>query len=120
MSYVARTIFVFSLYLVGLGLILLIVPNSLLGLFAMAQATEVWIRVVGMLALLLGCYYFLAARQEMTPFFQWTVYIRTSVIFFFTLFVLLDFAKPSLILFGVIDLLGAIWTALALRAAKTK
>jgi hypothetical protein len=37
------------------------------------------------------------------------------VIIFFTVFVLLGLGHPSLIFFGVADLLGAIWTALALR-----
>ena len=97
------------------GVVLLLGPNSLLGLFAIPPTEEVWIRVVGMLVFLLGCYYLLAAGRELTPFFRWSVYIRSTVIFFFTLFVLFDLAAPTLILVGAIDLLGAIWTSLALR-----
>lgn len=118
MSKVARTISVFGLYLIGLGVILLVGPNLLLGLFGVTQTTEVWIRVVGMLVFLLGCYYLLAARHELTQFFQWSVYIRASVILFFILLVLFNLADPPLILFGVIDLLGAIWTGLTLRATN--
>jgi hypothetical protein len=54
----------------------------------------------------------------MTDFFQWMVYARSSVILFFDAFVLLGFADPPLILFGVVDLLGDIWTGLALRSQK--
>jgi len=119
MSSSARSVFVFGLYLVVLGIVLLVVPNFLLGMFGLPSTTEVWVRVVGMLVLFLGFYYVQAARKEMTDFFRWTVYLRATVIVFFAAFVLLDFANPPLIMFGVVDLLGAIWTGLALRSAKT-
>jgi hypothetical protein len=55
----------------------------------------------------------------MTDFLKLTVYTRSSLIVFFAAFVLLGLASPPLILFGVVDLLGAIWTGLALRSPKT-
>ncbi len=118
MSKSARSVFVFGLYLVLLGIVLMVIPNLLLGIFFLPSTTEVWIRVAGMLLLFLGFYYTMAARKEMTDFFQWTVYVRSSVIIFFTVFVLLGYAKAPLILFGVVDLLGAIWTSIALRSPK--
>jgi len=114
----ARSLFVFGLYLVVLGMVLLVAPNFLLGIFGLASTTEVWIRVVGMLLLLLAFYNIQAARKELTDFLQWTVYARSSVIVFFIVFVLLGLAKPQLILFGAIDSLGALWTALALRSER--
>ncbi len=119
MSNSALSVFVFGLYLAVLGIVLLVAPNFLLGMFALTSTTEVWIRVVGMLVLFLGFYYTQAARKEMTDFFRWTVYLRSTVIVFFAVFVLLGFASPPLIMFGVVDLLGAIWTGLALRSPKT-
>ena len=65
-----------------------------------------------------GAGYTLAARADLRPFFPWTVYVRGSVILFFAAFVLLGYAPAQLILFSVVDLLGALWTWLALRAAK--
>jgi uncharacterized membrane protein len=119
MSNSARSVFVFGLYLLVLGIVLLVAPNFLLGIFFLPSTTEVWVRVVGMLVLFLGFYYTQAARKEMTDFLRWTVYVRSTVIVFFAVFVLLGFASPPLILFGVVDLLGAIWTGLALRSPKT-
>jgi len=52
-------------------------------------------------------------------FFRWTVYARPTLIIFFIAFVLLGYVNPALILFGIVDLLGAIWTGLALRSDKT-
>ena len=118
MSNSARSVFVFGVYLAVLGIVLVVAPNFLLGIFLIPSTTEVWIRVVGMLVLFLAFYYFQAARKGMTDFFQWTVYVRPTTLLFFTAFVLLGFARPPLILFGVVDLLGAIWTSLALRSSK--
>jgi hypothetical protein len=69
------------------------------------------------LVLILAYYYFQAARNEVEPFFRWTVQARPFVVVCFIVFVALGLAKPILITFGVIDLVGAIWTGLALRAS---
>ena len=118
MSKSTLSMFVFSLYMFFLGTILLVIPNVLLNLFAFPETNEVWIRVVGMLVFLLGFYYFLASKREIKIFFQWTVYTRLSVLIFFAIFVLLDFAPPILILFGCIDAVAALWTHLSLRSEK--
>ncbi len=118
MSSSARSLFVFSIYIFVLGVVLMAIPNVLLNLFGLPETHEVWIRVLGMLTSLLGYYYFQAARNELKNFFQWTVYTRASVILFFIGFVLLDFVSPILILFGVIDTAGALWTHLSLRAER--
>ncbi|MFA6168011.1 MAG: hypothetical protein WC700_15420 [Gemmatimonadaceae bacterium] len=119
MSNSARSVLAFGWYLVGLGGLLVAVPNTLLGLFFLPSTSEVWLRVVGVLVLILAFYYIQAARHGLTALFQWTVYGRASVIVFFTAFVLLGFVEPPLILFGVVDLLGATWTHFALRAERT-
>jgi hypothetical protein len=118
MSYGAKTVFVFGIYLVVLGITLIVAPNLLLNAFGFPATNEVWIRVVGMLVLILAFYYTQAARKALTDFFQWTVYARASVIVFFLAFVVLGLAKAALILFGAVDLLGAIWTGLALRSSS--
>jgi len=115
MSNAAKSVFVFGIYELLMGCVLMVMPNPILLFFGFAATSEVWIRVTGFFACLLAFYDFQAVRQEMTEFFHWTVYARASVILFFTAFVWSGLASPMLLLFGVIDLLGAIWTALALR-----
>ena len=115
MSRAARSLFVFGIYLAVLSLLLLLVPNLLLGLFGLGATTEVWIRVVGMLTLILSVYNILASRAELTPFIQWSVYARASVILFFIVFVVAGLAPPALIMFGGVDLAAAIWTGVSLR-----
>lgn len=114
MSQPARTIQIWSFYMIGLGLILLIVPNLLLSLFGIAPTSEVWIRVIGVIVLVLGYYYFQAARHELTPLFHWSVTARILPIVAFSLLVVLASAPPQLILFGLVDLLSALWTRWAL------
>jgi len=119
MSKAARSSFVFGIYLVLLGLFLLIAPNTLITFFGLPAANDIWIRVVGMLLVLLSYYYIQAARKNLTDFFRWSVVARAPVIVFFAVFVILDLVKPILLLFGGVDLLAAMWTYLALRKEKT-
>jgi hypothetical protein len=118
MSRAALSIFVFGIYLLVLGLALMVAPAFLTGLFGLDAPQEVWIRVTGVVAGVLGFYYVFTARREANGFFWATVWGRPAVIVFFTAFVLLDLAEPVLILFGVVDLLGAGWTFAALRAER--
>jgi hypothetical protein len=115
MSRAAKSLFVFGIYLCGLGLILLLAPNLLLRLFGIAPTDEVWIRINGMFVLCLSFYYIQSARNELTNFIRWTIPARIAVIFYFAAFIVLVSAPKALLLFGLIDLLSAIWTWLALK-----
>ena len=64
MTPAARSIFYYSFYVFGLGATLLLAPNIPLPIFGLPQATEVWIRVVGMTIIFLGLFYLSAARHE--------------------------------------------------------
>lgn len=118
MSKSALSLLVFGLYLVGMGVGFVIMPNLVLGLFGLPATSEVWIRVVGMLALLLAFYYVQSARHELRPMIEWSVPARIAAFLFFVLFVVAGWGSPILILFGAVDLLAALWTAWALRAEK--
>ena len=115
MSKAARSLVAFGIYLVGLGMFLLIAPNTLIGWFGLPATQDVWICVAGMLVVLFAYYDIQSARKEARDFFQWSVVARASVILFFAGFVLAGLVKPILLLFGGIDLAGALWTQLALQ-----
>ena|SRR5215213_4053279 len=120
MSQPAKSLFVFGIYLCGLGLILLFVPNLLLQLFGVPQTNEVWIRINGMFVLCLSYYYVQVARNELTMFIRWTVWARVAVIIYFVAFVLFVSAPKALLLFGLIDVLAASWTWLALKTDEAR
>ena len=115
MTGAARSLFVFGIYLAALGVLLLLFPNQLLRIFGAPPTNEIWIRVNAMFVICLAYYYIKAARHGVTAFIRWTVWGRAAVIIYFVAFVLLAGAPKPLLLFGVIDLLCATWTFLALR-----
>ena len=115
MSSAARSVFVFAIYLFALGAILIVAPNVLLSVFGIPRTDEVWVRVVGMLVVILGYYYLTGARHELVPFLRATVVGRCTVLVTLIAFVVLGLAPPILVLFGVVDAAAAAWTAMALR-----
>lgn len=116
MSKSAFSLFVFSIYMFALGALLVVAPNVLLSFFGIPETREVWIRIVGMLALIFGYLDFMASRYELLTFIRWTVFGRLSVPVFFVIFVALGFAPPILMLFGAIDAAAAIWTAVCIHS----
>lgn len=115
MSKTACTIRVFGYYLLVLGVVLILVPNLLLGLSFMPATNEVWIRVLGVVVFNIGVYYLYAAKCEATALFRASIATRAFVLVAFTSFVLLGLAQPMLMLFGAIDFLGGLWTWRALK-----
>ncbi len=115
MTPAARSIFYYSIYVFGLGGTLLLVPNIPLPIFGLPQATEVWIRVVGMTVIFLGLFYLSAARHEYREIFVTSVATRFAVPVFFAAFIAAGFAPWNLILFTPLDVLFAIWTLVELR-----
>ncbi len=110
MSAAAKSVYYFGIYLALLGLVLLIAPNLLLGIVMLPATNEVWVRVGGMLLLALSVYYIVFGKNDNALFFKLTVYIRSTIIIFFSVFALAGFVKPVIILFAVVDLLGALYT----------
>ncbi|MEP6570669.1 MAG: hypothetical protein ABJC10_12935 [Acidobacteriota bacterium] len=120
MTGAARSLFVFGIYLVALGVLLLFFPNLLLRIFGAPRTNEIWIRVNGMFVIAFSYYYIQAARHGVTAFIRWTVWARAAVIIYLVAFVLLAGAPKPLLLFGVIDLLSATWTFMALQKEATR
>ncbi len=114
----ATSIRVFGAYLVALGAILFVTPNTVLALFGVASTHEPWIRVLGADLGVLGAYYINAARHQATFFFRATLWGRPTILVLFVALVLVRLAPPALILFGAIDVAGAVWTLVALRRTE--
>ncbi len=117
MSRAARSVLVFGLYLIALGVSLLVAPNAVLDLFRVPHTHEVWIRVLGTVLAYVGTYYLVAARHEVMPIFRASIAVRLSLIVVLAALVLFAHGKPVIILFGVADLAGALWTRAALRSS---
>jgi len=115
MSRAALSAFVWGVYLIIAGLGLLLVPNFVLPLLGFATTAEGWVRVLGLLASILGMYYVFSARWNIVPFFQLTVAGRLAFMAGCIGLVISGLMSPSLLIFGGLDAIGAIWTWLSLR-----
>lgn len=118
MTNAAKSVYYFGFYLLVLGVSLVFSPNMLLSMFGFEPTIEVWIRVLGAVVFTIGIYYVFTAPTNNEKFITTTVYTRTSILAWFTLFYLLGWAPITLLLFGAIDFLGAIWTWTSLKKVK--
>lgn len=111
----AKTVLYFGFYLYVTGLTLLIAPNFLLSTFQMPTTEEVWIRVVGVLVTGIAFYYHQIGSRNIEAMIPFTVVVRIFVFLSFVAFVFLQYAPVMLLVFGVVDLLGAFWTWMAFK-----
>ena len=118
MSNAARSILVYGIYLLILSVVLLLIPNVPLAIFGIPTTNEVWIRVVGAMAVSFGIFYVRAARAEMTDFFRWTIPNRLALVVFFSIFVVAGLAPINLLLLAAPDIPFVLWTILTLRSDK--
>lgn len=114
MSAVTRSMSVWTGYVLVLGAVLLLIPNVLLTAFQIDKTDEVWIRIIGLLLIGYGLYYFTAIRSEFTPLYTMSVWVRWGIVV--GLVALAFTVGPwQLVLFAAVDLLGGLWTFLTLR-----
>ena len=118
MTNAAKSILVHGIYLLGLGVVMLTIPNVPLKIVGLPETNEIWIRVVGMMSLVLGYYFVQSARKELTDFFRSTILTRSAAIVFFVLFVALGLAPINLLILIAVDPVFIIWTVLALRSSS--
>lgn len=118
MTPAAKTVCYFGYYLYGVSITLVFFPNLLLRVLGIPETTEVWIRILGVLVGIIGYYYHRNGAANNRSFFPFTVHARVVVFLSLAAFVLLKMAGPMLIVFGVVDLLAALWTLRALRREK--
>ena len=115
MSKSAKSVFIYGIFYALNGIMLLLAPNVLLDSLGLENTSEVWIRLAGILLSAISVYYIIAAKYELIVIIKATAFIRFTIIFFFTAFVLLDMVSSSIIAISVIDFVGGAWTFLMLK-----
>lgn len=114
MSKPARSMQVWSIYVLIVGAGLAVVPNLILSTLDVAKTDEVWIRVLGVVVVALALYYWDAARHETRNFFVASVLGRLFVVASLIVFWLTG--EPwQLLFFAAVEAGGALWTYSALR-----
>lgn len=120
MNYSAKTVFYFGIYLVCTGLIFLFIPEPIISLLQLPITPTGWSSVVGLLALVIGAYYISCGKANSEVFIRATLYVRWAFAIGATLLFIVGQMPITIILFGGVDALGAVWTAMALKSAKGK
>lgn len=100
------------------GLSFLVFPDFVASVLGFPPPTEVWMRVFGLEVAVLGFFYITAARNELVPYFKASIIGRTVFTFVLILLWVFGVAKWNVILVGVVDLFGSLWTGMALRSAN--
>ena len=117
MTRAARSVYVFGIYLIVAGGVLIGSPNTLLAILQLPPTTEPWVHVLGIPVMSIGMLHVSSARADLVPFFRASVWVRFFVLAALTVLAALRLIPPILIGLGVIDAAGATWTRIALREA---
>ena len=114
-----KSVFYFGIVAVLNGVIFCIIPEQLISMLKLPEIPAAWARVLGLLVIVIGSYEIISGRNNLRPLIKGTIYMR---LFFFTgitlLFVSGQMPKEILSL-AIVDLLGAVWTMLSLKAETT-
>jgi hypothetical protein len=109
------TIRVFGGYLLLLGLAGMLIPDVLLRLLGMPASHDAWPRVAGMLVLNYGLLYVWIVKTRAINILPYTVFARILVLFYLGGFVIAGLIQPIILVFGIADAVGGLWTLWALR-----
>ncbi len=116
MSRAARSLFVFGIYIVVVGLALVAAPDFLMRLLRLPPATAGWARIVGLLTIVLGSYDITGSRAECRPYIRASVPLRLGFAAGTIVLVLAGQMPVTVALLGSTDIAGALWTSFALRS----
>lgn len=113
MSHRARSLYIFGIYVFVVGAAFIIVPGPLSTLLKLPMATVGWMRIVGLLALVIGTYDMISGRSESVPHIHASIWIRFGFAIGTAVLVVTKQMPPTVLLFSATDTAGALWTMLS-------
>jgi hypothetical protein len=102
-------------YMVVMGFSLLLVPNLTLPLFQLNTTSEVWVRIIGALALTFSSYYYACIKTEHLPFYRITVWGRYFFCSCLIVLALTSLDELPILIFAFSELSLTIWTHVCLK-----
>jgi hypothetical protein len=105
-----------SIYLFVLGLSMVILPAVTVSWFGYSAEGELWIRVVGILSVVLAMYYMLMVRYHVFEMYKWKIAGHLFGITCMTAFLVLGAADNRIVGTITMEVLAGAWTAIALKA----
>lgn len=115
MNRTSKSIFIFGIYSLVMGIVLLFLPDQVLPLFDLPVSGEPWLNLLGFVLICSSYYYIRSALSGNLQFALYTTHTR----FFAPLVVgyLMASGKADwhFISFGIVDFLGGLWTWIELK-----
>lgn len=108
------SVLVWSIYVLVIGVSLALVPKQFTQVFGIDEPQEVWIRVLGVVVVVLGVYYLGAVLNNSSWMYRYSVFGRIISTVGLAYLAIVE-GPGQLWLFAAVDALGALWTATALR-----
>jgi len=118
MTNAAKSIVTWGIYALLAGMALLFQPNLTLQFLGFEATFEHWILVVAWLMMALGFYYIVLGATEVKQFFIVSAGGRMLFFIASASLILLGKAPVNMLIFGVIDLITAVWTVVAMHFDK--
>ncbi|MEQ8906639.1 hypothetical protein [Ekhidna sp.] len=113
----AKTVWFFGIYLIVEGLFLMLAPASILSAIGIPDPESVWRIVLGFVVAVLGYYYIRNAKENLTPFFGFTVQVRIIQFVFFIWLYVFERGTLALVGFSFIEFVAGMWTWRVLKVA---
>lgn len=115
MNPACRTIYLFGFYPLIAGLSMIIAPALPLQILGWPIEGLDWIRMLGVVTMIVGYYYLQLGRNDVLTFCKYSAQMRLLIPLVFTGMVFAFGMDPLYIALTAVDFLGGVWTWNALR-----
>ncbi len=116
MNPACKTIYYFAWYPLGAGLTMLLVPQWPLQLLGFPLEGLDWIRMLGVVTIMVAYYYFRLSQDGVLSFCRYSTQMRLLIPLVFSAMVLGFDLPPVYVALTFGDVLGGLWTWQALRS----
>lgn len=120
MNRVDKSIFIFGLYSLFMGIVLLFIPNFILPLVGIPTTNEAWIYLLGFVLICSSYYYLRSSLKSNHVFAEYTIQTRFLAPLVVCFLIITGKANWHFLAFGIIDGLGGLWTWMELKNENKK
>ena len=118
MKKILKTIKVFGIYSMIMGIVLLALPDIVLPIIGIEKPVDAWARMLGFVLICSSYYYIRSAFAGNIEFAKWTIHTRFAAPAIVIILIVSGLAPKIFLPFGIIDGLGGLWTFTVLQNEK--
>lgn len=118
MNRVSKSILIFGIYSLLMGIVLLFIPHYILPVFNLPVSGEPWLNLLGFVLMCSSYYYIRSAFSGNPQFAVYTTHTRFAAPIIVAYLMLSGKADWHFLSFGIIDGLGGLWTLYELKRLK--